>query len=122
MMKVFDLVELITHVAPEITARAKRLDITRRLELGFHVDDQRYRFVLSRRSARLKPMKPPRSYLRCSRSEFVQLVLGHLDINKAVQMGRVSASTGTALQLASVIFPRLPLWRPLWDDLPANDS
>ncbi len=47
----------------------------------------------------------------------VQLLLGHLDIETAAQAGRLAVSTRVAMQTAKTLFPRLPLWRPPWDDV-----
>jgi hypothetical protein len=46
-------------------------------------------------------------------------VLGQGDPHEAVAAGRMEPSTQVALKLASQLFPRLPLWCPMWDDLPA---
>jgi hypothetical protein len=46
-------------------------------------------------------------------------LLGHLDVRESIASGRLAASTGVAEELAGALFPRVPLWRPPWDDLPA---
>jgi hypothetical protein len=60
-----------------------------------------------------------RSYLRLTSEELARLVLGQGDPHEAVAAGRMEPSTQVALKLASQLFPRLPLWCPMWDDLPA---
>jgi len=37
----------------------------------------------------------------------------------AAAAGRLEASTQVAQKLAAQLFPRTPLWCPMWDDLPA---
>jgi hypothetical protein len=38
---------------------------------------------------------------------------------EAVAAGRMEPSTQMAVKLAAQLFPRQPLWCPMWDDLPA---
>jgi len=38
---------------------------------------------------------------------------------EAVAAGRMEPSTQMAQKLAGQLFPRQPLWCPMWDDLPA---
>jgi hypothetical protein len=47
------------------------------------------------------------------------MLMGHIDIEDAVQSGAIRASTRTAIDAASVLFPRLPIWRPALDWMPA---
>jgi hypothetical protein len=50
-------------------------------------------------------------------ADFTRLVLGQLDLDRAVEESRVEPSTALAHEAARVLFPRLPYWRPLLDDL-----
>ena len=76
--------------------------------------------AVNRRGARIKPGKLGRSYLTCSRSALTQLLLGHLNVKDAVEQGRLESSTRVGIELASLLFPRLPFWRPPWDELPCD--
>jgi hypothetical protein len=60
-----------------------------------------------------------RSYLKLSDDELARLLLGQSDPAEAVAAGRMDSSTQVALKLAGQLFPRTPLWCPMWDDLPA---
>ena len=57
---------------------------------------------------------------KSAKSELVQILLGHLSVTDALEQGRLEASTRTAMEVASTIFPQLPVWRPPLDDLPAE--
>ena len=60
-----------------------------------------------------------RSYLTLSDDELARLLLGQSDPIEAAAAGRLQASTQVAQKLAMQLFPRMPLWCPMWDDLPA---
>jgi hypothetical protein len=44
------------------------------------------------------------------------MLMGHLDVTAAAEAGRMYVSTRVAMQMAKALFPRLPSWRPPWDD------
>lgn len=119
MVKVFDPLAFLQILCEQLHYRTKAADIARPCELGILLNDEKYRFVISRRSVKFVPGKLGRSYLTCNTSQFTQLMLGHLNVKEAVQNERLEASTGVAAEIASVLFPRLPFWRPPLDDLPA---
>ena len=50
-------------------------------------------------------------------ADFTRLLMGHLDINEAVEAGRVQASTRVGQEMAAALFPRLPLWRAPLDEV-----
>ena len=91
----------------------------REAELGLQVDDAKWRLVYTRRGFRVRPGKLGRSHLTMNRAEFTRLALGHGRVRETAFAGRIQASTRAALDLAEVLFPSLPLWHPIWDDLPA---
>lgn len=85
-------------------------------ELGLEVDGAKWRLIFTRRGFRVRSGKLGRSYLTLSRVEFTRLALGHGSIRETAETGRIQASTQTALDLAEILFPRLPLVRGEWDD------
>jgi predicted N-acetyltransferase YhbS len=102
-----------------LTERARAAEIRCPCQLGLLVNEEKYRLVLSRRQVQFMPGAVGRSYLRCTPYDIAQMLLGHLDIHEALVTGRLTASTRVAAELAAALFPRLPLWRPPWDDVPA---
>jgi hypothetical protein len=60
-----------------------------------------------------------RSYLKLVDAELARLLLSQCDPQEAAAAGRLEPSTQIALKLATQIFPRVPLWCPMWDDMPA---
>ncbi len=119
MVRLFDPLAFVGILCEQMHFRAKAADLSRPCELGLLLNDEKHRFVISRRSVKFVPGKLGRSYLSCNTSQLTQLLLGHLNVKEAVQSGRLEASTGVAAETGAVLFPRLPLWRPPLDDLPA---
>jgi hypothetical protein len=108
--------KLVSH---ELQARVRAAGLPRPCQLGIRLPDEKYRLEVTRRNVRLLKGSLGRSYLTCSRYDVAQLLLGHLDLPDAIASGRISVSTRVAQDLAVTLLPRLPLWRPPWDELPA---
>ncbi len=118
MVKIVNPTKFLALVSPELDARARQAGLARETELGLSVEGSKWRLVYTRRGFRVRSGKLGRSYLSLNRSEFTRLVLGHGSVSETAFAGRIQASTQTALELAEVLFPQAPLWRPPWDDLP----
>ena len=103
-----------------LSQRVAAAGLPRPCQLGLLIDDEKYRLVIRRRRLQLIRGTLGRSYLRCSRYDLTQLLLGHLDVHDGVASGRLTVSTHLALDTAAALLPRLPFWRPPWDDLPAG--
>ena len=119
MVKPSDLGLLLKFLCPEFSVRVKNCELKRPSELGFQVDRQNYRLILGSRKVKLAQGKLGRSVLRCSTTSFTQLLLGHIDIEEAIDSGKILATTRVAREIAQKLFLRSPLWRPPLDDLPA---
>ena len=119
LVKLWDPIRLLSMLGNQLHARAKAAALPRPAKLGLRLGGETYRLVLSGRSVRVRPGKLGRSYLACEVPAFTQLILGHLTVREGVETGRLEASTRVAEQMAAVLFPPLPLWRPPLDDLPA---
>ena len=120
MVKVFDPVELVASLAVEIQDRATAAGITD--ELGYRAHARSCRFVFSASKLGIVRGKTPRCHLRESMVELVQLLLGHLDVDLAIDTGQLTVSSRATRELARLLFPRVPFWWPPWDDLPACDQ
>jgi predicted N-acetyltransferase YhbS len=84
--------------------------------LGIQVDGERTSFTVLEKGVEWKVGKLGRSYLTCSAGDLAPLLLGQIDVREAVEAGRLRPSTRVALELAETLFPRVPLWRPPWDE------
>lgn len=119
MVKLLDSARLIEALQPQLAARAAAAALPLPAELGFLVDGRRKLLTLTPQSARLIDSRLGRSYVSLNASEFARLLLGHGDMREAIDRGRIFASTQTAIETARILFPPLPFWRPVWDELPA---
>jgi predicted N-acetyltransferase YhbS len=119
MTKLFDPLGFLEDSFAEIHRRAKAAGLALPFDFGLLIDDERLAISVRQRSVKLLPGKLGRSYLECGVGEFTQLLLGHLDIEAAVELEAIRASTRTAIDAARVLFPRLPIWRPAFDSTPA---
>ncbi|MFM2094065.1 MAG: hypothetical protein RIS70_1189 [Planctomycetota bacterium] len=119
MAKLFDPVAFLKKLEPLLLERIKEAGVESSVELGLSLPDKRIRMLVSRRNVRLEAGKLGRSYLTCSITHLTQMLLGQLDVAAAVDEGHLEASTRNARELATILFPKLPFWRPPWDELPA---
>jgi predicted acetyltransferase len=119
MVKVFDPLQLLVDSFELMHQRVKAAEVGLPCDLGLMIEGQRYAISIRQRAIKLLQEKLGRSYLECDLNILTQLLLGHLDVTEAVHAGRVVASTRVATETASILFPRLPFWRPAFDDLQA---
>jgi GNAT superfamily N-acetyltransferase len=125
--KVFQPRALAEAVAPAVAERVAAAGIRETVELGLDAPSFRGSLIVAegkgeakgQRQATVHPGRIGRSYLKLSDDELARLLLGQSDPVEAVAAGRMEPSTQMALKLAGQLFPRQPLWCPMWDDLPA---
>ncbi len=120
MIKLFDPQRFIALISDELLARARRGGLPRPSELGLLLDNRKRRLLIRHRKVELASGKIGRSYLKCTTPDLTKLLLGHLEVGESIESGRLWASTRVAMETASILFPRLPFWRPPWDELPAD--
>jgi GNAT superfamily N-acetyltransferase len=125
--KVFQPRVLLEAVAPAVAERVAAAGIRETVELGLDAPSFRGSVIVAegkgeakgQRQATVHPGRIGRSYLKLSDDELARLLLGQSDPVEAVAAGRMEPSTQMAQKFAGQLFPRQPLWCPMWDDLPA---
>jgi ribosomal protein S18 acetylase RimI-like enzyme len=117
--KVFKPLELLTALAPAAAARLVAAGVRETVELGIDAANFRGSIIVADGKATVHAGRVGRSYLRIADDELGRLLLNQCDPAEAAAAGRLEASTQMAIKLATQLFPRLPLWCPMWDDLPA---
>jgi hypothetical protein len=117
--KVFKPLDLLTALAPAVAVRAAAEGIRETVELGLEAPGFRGSVIVAGGKATVHAGRVGRSYLRLAEDELARLLLGQCDPAEAVAAGRMEPSTQMAQKLAGQLFPRTPLWCPIWDDLPA---
>ena len=116
MARLLAPVKLLRRLGPELERRAEAAGLPGRFELGLAVDRKKYLLTREPRGLRVDSGKLGRSYLELNVADFTRLVLGQLDFGEAEAAGCLSASTALARDVGGTLFPRLPLWRPRFDD------
>lgn len=117
--KLLDPASFLRSLCPRFHERAKAAELSRPCDLGLHVDDVKYQLIIGRRGVKVNVGKLGRSYVKCSQTQFMQLLLGHLRVHDVDESGRIEFSTRVAVDIASVLFPSLPFWHPPLDALPS---
>jgi predicted acetyltransferase len=116
MVKILDPAAFVKAIEPVLVERARAANLPPDSELGLFVDGVKRTLTVTRRGARLTTGRLGRSYLALKGNEFTRLLLGHNDVTVPVEQERIVPSTQIALETARALFPRLPLWRPTWDE------
>ncbi len=121
--KLFRPLETLEALVPVFARRVAEAGIRETVELGLEAPNFRGSIIVADQRGEMKATvqagRVGRSYLRIAPDELARLVLGQCDPQEAVAAGRIEPSTQVAVKLAAQLFPRLPLWCPMWDDLPA---
>jgi hypothetical protein len=117
--RVFRPLELLTALAPAVAERLAAEGVRETVELGIDAPGFRGSIIVADGAATVHAGRVGRSYLRLSDAELGRLLLGQCDPAESVAAGRMDPSTQMAQKLAAQLFPRTPLWCPMWDDLPA---
>ena len=117
--RVFRPLELMTALAPQVAENVAAAGIRETVELGLDAPGFRGSVIVADGRATVHAGRVGRSYLRLTDDELARLLLGQCDPLEAAAAGRMEPSTQVAQKLATQLFPRVPLWCPMWDDLPA---
>lgn len=116
LVKPLDLPRLTQCLGPELAARATQAGCQLPASLGISLPGERWSLAVTADGAELRSGPAGRSQLHCGRHDFTQLLLGQLDLRVVQEAGRARVNTRVAGELASILFPKVPLWRPPWDD------
>ncbi len=117
--KLLDPSAVLERLAPEIPSRVAAAGIREAIELGIDSPSFRGSVTVADGKASVCPGRVGRSWMKLSDDELARLLLGQCDPLEAVARGTMEPSTQMAQRLAGILFPRLPLWSPVWDDVPA---
>ena len=120
MARLLKPVKLLRKQSAELCNRAAQADLPRSFELGLWVDDKKYHLAISRQDVRITAGSIGRSYIKMNVADFTRMVLGHLHWHDALSGGRLQPSTKLAVKAGRALFPRVPFWRPPFDDLHAQ--
>lgn len=117
--KVLDPLRAMQAAAPATAERVAAAGIRETVELGIDAPSFRGSVIVADGKASVHPGRVGRSWMKLADDELARLLLGQCDPVEAVARGTMEPSTQMAQRLAGILFPRLPLWAPVWDDVPA---
>ncbi len=119
LVRLFSPAACIRQLGDHLQRRAKAASLRSPTELGLAFDGGKYQLIMSGNRTELVDDRLGRSYISCDPDTVTRLVLGYDDARSAVDSERLDPSTALAAETAMALFPKVPLWRPPWDDLPA---
>jgi len=119
MVRLLAPLQLLRRMCGEFHRRAVEAELSLPLELGLAVEGKKYNLKISPSGAKAVSRRVGRDFLRLNVADFTRLLLGQMDWDRALDEGRLQASTPEAGHIGRVLFPPLPLWRPPFDDLMA---
>jgi hypothetical protein len=117
--KLFNPLKLLQAIAASVGQRLAAAGVRETVELGLDAPSFRGSIIVADGTATVHPGRVGRSYLKIADDELARLLLGQCNPAAAAAAGSLTASTQIAIKFASMLFPRVPLWCPMWDDLPA---
>jgi predicted acetyltransferase len=92
--------------------RARAADVPRPFELGVQTDRQRYRYTLTRRSSRMEASEElPKHRVQCDQTTLDSLLIGNLDIAKAIHQGALRLSNPELAPQIAALFPPRLFWQ-----------
>jgi GNAT superfamily N-acetyltransferase len=118
MVYVADLPKMIGLLHAEFLQRAAQLQWSLPLELGLLLSGEAYTLQITADSTRLVAGPAGRCCLCCRPDQLVRLLLGQIDVRAAIDRRELVVANRRAARLAAGLFPVLPLWYPVFDDLP----
>lgn len=119
MTKLLDPEKLLQSMHGEFIARLAAADLPTTTEMGFSMNGTKMLLSITPRGIKWQSGKLGRSFLKLKPAEFTRLLLGHSTLHQVVDSDRVIPSTNNAYEIADALFPKLPWWRPSWDEITA---
>ena len=97
---------------PSALPAAREAGIPRPLEIGFAVDDRRYRFVFTRRSVRLEHALPSAEVnVTCDAAAFQNLLFSNLAWPSAIDRGILRVDDPSRAAILAALFPPRLFWQ-----------
>lgn len=104
-------------IYPILRRRAKRASLSRPFQICFDCGSQKYRLMVTRRSSRLVENAAIPSDVHCDAATFEALLVGNLNVAKAIESGRLHAANEEMLERVNVLFPSELFWQSQFDVL-----
>jgi predicted acetyltransferase len=112
--------KLLNMIKPLLRDRAADGNLSPGRLLNLTAGDESLSITVACRSISVNGYRPTPHVIRTHPGVLGQMILGHRSAAEALGLGYAAASTSEAANMASVLFPAVPLWRPAFEDLPAG--
>jgi hypothetical protein len=104
-------------IYPILRRRAKRASVQRPFQICFDCGSQKYRLVVTRRSSRLVEDTTIPADVHCDAATFESLLVGNLNVSKAIESGPLHAANEEMLERVNALFPPALFWQSQFDML-----
>lgn len=121
LARILDAPRFLAKLSGEFSARASRANLPVGAELAIRCGSLAARLVVvADGEVQVLLDAPSERAVECDAATLSQWLLGHLRVDAPPTAGRIVRwPDRESLAAAKVLFPKLPYWRPVWDDLPA---
>ena len=129
MAKIFDPRLMLEHLAPLLEERVRSANLPLPMHLGLELEDpkplgraqavntERLRMVFPGRGMTVRTDVASRPGLTLRRRDLTPLLLGHWNVCNRIASGDIRPAGKQAQRIASILFPKVPWWRPPLDEL-----
>jgi hypothetical protein len=112
MHKLLSPEKWIERLYPQLYRRAREAGIPRPLEIGFEVEESRYRFLFTRRSVRLESAPPSAPVdVFCDAATFRDLLMSNLAWPAALDRGLLRIDVPQKAAVLAALFPSRIFWQ-----------
>lgn len=122
LARMFEPASFLCGLRSDLTARAQAAELATGSNLSLHADSFQARITIVEDGVGIDFESAGRHVVSGQLGPLIQLLLGHEDPTRALASGLLRSSDEIATRLAATLFPKLPFWRPPWDNLPSDGT
>ena len=117
MAKILDTQKFLQEIRPLLWERARMADVPAGTALGLQCGDETWRVTVNKRSIAIKAGDPGPRMVATDYRTLCQLLMGHVSAAEMINAGLVQTDDLETANLARILLPQVPLWRPVFDDV-----
>ena len=122
MAKLLRPYDFLERLRKPFAQRAQKAGLKSSMSLGIRIGSLQLLLKVGRRQVTIANGDLGQTHIAVEATDFTSLLLGQTDILRLLDSNRASASDKYAIEVAKVLFPKLPTWRMPWEDLDARLS
>jgi predicted acetyltransferase len=117
LVKLLDPAGWIESVDQELRRRARAARLSLPIQIRIDASESKYCLKITPRECRLIADEQPRCDVRCDKLTFGALLMGNLNLTKALQLGHLVIADAEILSQLTALFPPLLYWQSPFDTL-----